>query len=256
MRGLRTALPILLYHHVGPVRPHTHRSMTVEPERFRAHLDWLRRHDYRSLSIDQVEGWAEDQPLPRSGVLITFDDGYEDLAEFALPLLEGAGFSALVFVVTGLLGETNGWDADTGHGGHRLLSAEQIKEWSNRDIEFGAHTRTHPNLDEISLDDAREEIVGSKDDLEQLVQRPVRSFAYPFGVAGPQGRKVAADNFGLAFSDAEGRNAAGADRFWLRRTMVQPTDGGLDLASRLYLGRSIKQNARARLSRARTALRR
>jgi peptidoglycan/xylan/chitin deacetylase (PgdA/CDA1 family) len=253
----RTSLPVLLYHHVGPLRPRTHRSMTVDPARFRQQLEWLRRRGYRSLTVEDVERWtSQDGQLPRRRVLITFDDGYADLAEAAFPSLRAAGFSATVFVVSGLLGARNEWDDPGGHGGHRLLDADEIRRWAERGIEFGAHTRTHLELDRASPDVTREEIVGSKQDLEDLLQRSVRAFAYPYGVPGKYGHEVAAANFSGAFCDADGLNLPGDDPHLIRRTMVQPRDRGLDLVSRLRLGRSLIWDARGRLSRARTAGRR
>jgi peptidoglycan/xylan/chitin deacetylase (PgdA/CDA1 family) len=251
----RTELPCLLYHHVGPARPGTHRSMTVTPSAFQRHIAWLKQHRFRSLSTADVVAWArDDRPLPPRGVLLTFDDGYGDLAEWAFPVLEAAGYGALVFVVTGLLGENNAWDASSGNAGHRLLTADEIRSWTTRGIEAGAHTRTHPPLDRIPSDQAEHEIVGSKDDLEELIQAPVRAFAYPYGASGDDGRQIAAANFSVAFNDADGPNRAGCDRFWMNRSIVQPHDTGVDLRMRIRFGRSYKQEARVRLSRAKTAL--
>jgi peptidoglycan/xylan/chitin deacetylase (PgdA/CDA1 family) len=251
----RTTLPVLLYHHVGPARPATYPSLTVAPQRFSRQLDWLRRHGYHSLSMAEVEAWACDgYQLPPRAVVITFDDGYADLANFAFPLLRAAGFSAVIFVVTQLLGETNAWDPS--HRGHTLLTSGEVKAWSKRGVEFGAHSRTHPNLDHLTYDQAEVEILGSRNDLEELVQQPVRSFAYPWGVAGPFGRQLAAENFALAFSDSDGPNTRDVDPHAIKRTMVQPTDGASDLNSRLRFGRSLRQDARARLGKVRSALRR
>lgn len=103
-------LPALLYHHVGPLRPGIYRSLTVEPRRFQQDLDWLRRHGYRSASIDQVTAWAvEGRELPDRSVLITFDDGYAELADTAFPILRAAGYFATVFIVTGAIGDSNSW---------------------------------------------------------------------------------------------------------------------------------------------------
>jgi peptidoglycan/xylan/chitin deacetylase (PgdA/CDA1 family) len=251
-----TELPCLIYHHVGPPRPDTHWPLTVEPSRFRRQIEWLKRHGYRSLTTADVVGWVSDgRPLRPRGVLLTFDDGYRDLAEWAFPVLEEAGYSGLVFVVAGLLGQNNAWDAPAGHGGHRLLTADEIRSWQARGIEFGGHTRTHPRLDQIPFDQAEREIVGGKDDLEDLIQQPVRTFAYPYGMAGESGRRIAAANFSAAFNDTDGRNAAGCDPFWINRSMVHPQDSVLDMRLRIRFGRSVKERARARLSQAKTAIR-
>src|SRR5690348_18438578 len=113
-------LPVLLYHHVGPARAGTHPSLTVSPQRFNAHVDWLVRHDFRTLTVAETVDWFRYRyPLPRRTVLLTFDDGYGDLADHAFPALRAAGLSALVFIVTGLNASTNEWD-QTAVGRYRL----------------------------------------------------------------------------------------------------------------------------------------
>ena len=119
--------------------------------------------------------------LPDKPVIITFDDGYENLAEYAFPVLQRYGFSATVFVVTGNLGGSNAWDEVRGSATLRLLSADQITEWAAKGIEFGSHTRSHPDLRTLAIEDAQHEISGSKRDLEEVLGSPVASFAYPYG---------------------------------------------------------------------------
>lgn len=250
-----TELPVLLYHHIGPLRPGTFPSMTIDPRRFGQHLDWLRASGYRALSIDQVVAWATERcELPPRSLLFTFDDGYADLADTAFPLLEAAGYPATVFIVTEFIGRTNSWDDHLGKGGHRLLGGEAIQGWSQRGIEFAAHTRTHPDLSRLPREEVERELAGSRDDLEALLQRSVRAFAFPYGEAGRFGLRAAATTFAIAFNAFDGTNGPNADPHWIRRTMVQPTDSRLDIASRVRFGRSFKQDARARLSQARSRM--
>ena len=138
----------------------------------------------------------------------------------------------------------------------RCSPLRRSRAWSKRGVEFGAHSRTHPNLDHLTYDQAELEILGSRKDLEELVQQPVRSFAYPWGVAGRSVDGWLLKNFALAFSDSDGPNTRDVDPHAIKRTMVQPTDGGSDLNSRVRFGRSLKQDARARLGKVRSALRR
>src|SRR5215216_1446368 len=137
---LRRSLPILLYHHVGPPRPGTPASLTVSPQRFARHLRTLPRMRRTVVDLDAVIAWVRDgRPLPERPVLITFDDGYSDLAVSAFPELERRGMPALVFAVSGRVGQGNDWD---GPVSQTLLDGAQMREWSHRGITFGAHTRT------------------------------------------------------------------------------------------------------------------
>ncbi|MFL5455358.1 MAG: polysaccharide deacetylase family protein [Myxococcales bacterium] len=230
------ALPILLYHHVGPARPGTHPWLTVAPERFQTQMNWLLRRRYRVIDVEQMVAWAHGgRRLPERAVAITFDDGYLDLAEHAFPVLASAGFPATVFVVTEELGGRNTWDAGSSPG-HPLLDEAALLSWSRRGIEFGGHGRTHRDLTAMGLDKARSEIGGSRRALEALLDIPVRAFAYPYGRVNPSVRDLAAAHYRLAFTIREGRNGSRSDPFALHRTMVHTGETALQLAQKVRFG--------------------
>ena len=243
--ALTSSVPALLYHHVGRARPGTYSSLTVDAARFRRHVTWLARRGYRPLTIEDVAQWAADRRRPPGRrVLITFDDAYADLAGAAFPALLEAGLSAVVFVVTGCIGETNRWDAANG-GAHAILTADQIRDWSERGIQFGAHTRTHPDLTQLPETDAREEMAGSKADLEAVLGRAVTSFAYPYGFFDSATVRIAASIFEVAFTAEPGRNLSSTDPHQIRRSMVWRRDTRLDVELRTRLGFSPHEQARA-----------
>lgn len=248
-------LPVLIYHHVGPPRAGTHPSLTVTPERFRRDLGWLQRRRFHAATEHDVRGWLHHaRPLPPRSVLVTFDDAYADLAEHAFPALRDAGMAATVFVVTGLLGQTNVWDAEVG-GEHRLLDGERVRTWAGRGIDFGAHSRTHRDLTALSDDDLEAEVTGSGDDLRALLQREVTTFAYPYGSLDARVRAAAGRCFDVAYGVEEGVNGPAADPLAVRRTMVQANDTLIDLELRLRIGRSPVHRARVRLGGMRRDLR-
>ena len=76
----------------------------------------------------------------------------------------------------------NEWDLARFPTPRRLMSAEQIRRWAGNGIQFGSHTRTHPDLRSIPEDALVNEVENSGTDLAQILDRPVRSFAYPFGL--------------------------------------------------------------------------
>ena len=244
-------LPVLLYHHVGPERPGTHRSLTVSPVKFKHQIRWLARRGFHGICpADWLRWRREGKGLPSKPVLITFDDGYADLEEYALPVLQRYGFGAGVFVVSGQLGGTNAWDEARGSGTHRLLSAEQICHWARNGIEFGAHSRTHADLTTLLDEELQQEVAGGKDDLERVVKSRVVSFAYPFGLHSEKVVGAVREAFDLAFGiDPHGRgmNHLLTDPHLMRRTMVQPDDLVMDVACRATMGYSPMEGLRARL---------
>ena len=244
-------LPVLLYHHVGPTQPGTHRSLTVSPARFERQVRCLVRKGYRGISASDWLRWRLDgKGLPEKPVLLTFDDGYADLAQHAFPVLQEFGFKAAVYIVTGRIGSTNTWDEECGSGTHRLLSADQILYWVGRGIEFGAHSRTHAELTTLEPHELEEEVLGSKRDLEQLLGHRVVSFAYPFGFHNTSVVECVSSIFDLAFGispNERGINHLLTDPCLLQRTMVQTNDSALDVAHRAAWGCSPIQSLRARL---------
>ncbi len=230
-------LPVLLYHHVGPRRPETNAELMASPEQFERQVRWLAEHGYVGIRPSDWLKWCnEGGPLPDRPVLITFDDGYADVAEYALPVLRRYGFSAAVYVVTGQIGGTNTWDRAKGLGPCRLMTADEIRHWAVEGIEFGAHSRTHPNLTTLEGDRLAEEIEGSRDDLARLLGTPPISFAYPHGAYTEPVRARVEQAFGMALSCDEGMNGLATDSHLLRRAEVRPTDSMFDFACRLHFG--------------------
>lgn len=237
-------LPVLLYHRVGPPSPGPHPELTVAPDRFVRQVEWLARKGYVGIPASRwLASRNEQASLPDKPILLTFDDGYADLVDHAFPVLARLGFGAVVFVITGLLGGVSPWD------GARLMSADEVRSWASRGIEFGGHGRTHADLTTLSASEMAAEIVGSRDDLAALLGAPVRSFAYPDGRYNQAVRDRTGSAFDLAFTCEEGVNDLESDPLLLRRTMVQPDDSLLDLALRVRLGRSPFQPVRFQLGR-------
>ena len=174
-------LPILMYHHIGPPRPGSYPFLTVSPESFERQIKWLVWLGFVGISPSQWFRWRrKGTGLPKRSILITFDDAYVDIADYALPVLRRFGFSGAVYVVSGRFGGTNTWDEADRCGTLKLMDATHIRFWAERGIEFGAHSRTHADLRKLSEGDCRAEIIGSKNDLADLLGAPVISFAYPY----------------------------------------------------------------------------
>lgn len=233
--GMR--LPVLAYHHVGPRVSNIYPGLTISPDRFEQQIQWLVARGYRGIRPSDWLAWRRHAtPLPAKPILITFDDGYADIAQHAFPVLSRYGFAAGAFVVTGQIGATNAWDESQGYGTVQLMTAEQIRRWAGNGIEFGAHTRTHPDLTALTPEKLGEEIAGSADDLEKITGiRPV-SFAYPYGLYNEAVREVVSSAFDLAVTCDSGINELVTDPYRLRRSEVASTDSWTEYKWRVRLG--------------------
>ena len=245
-----THLPVLMYHHIGEFRQGMYPGLSIAPNRFATHMRWLAEHGYTPICNSDWLAWCERaKPLPAKPVMITFDDAYDDLVEYAFPVLRELRFCAIVFVVTALVGGSNVWDQVQGRPAVKLMSADSIRQWAAGGIEFGAHSRTHPELDHIDESVMQEEVAGSRTDLEEISGMPVVALAYPYGNYNQAVVEAAGRSFRLAFTTEQGVNNLGTNLLRLRRTMVQPTDSMLEFASRVGFGFGMIERTKAALRR-------
>ena len=185
-----TPLPrVLMYHSIS--RQSDHDALCTSPERFKAQMLYLKRHNLRGVTMRELCR-AMNTGDTRGLVGLTFDDGYEDFLSTALPMLETLGFSATVFVVAGMLGKENTWEH---RGGprlrSRLLGADGVREISERRMEIGSHTVTHPRLSGLEPEMLAREVDDSRQMLSEIVGTPVEGFSYPYGdLDGPAVRAV------------------------------------------------------------------
>jgi peptidoglycan/xylan/chitin deacetylase (PgdA/CDA1 family) len=176
-----TVVPVLLYHAVTARPPPGLDRFTVAPRQFGDHLGVLRNAGRVGLTVSQFAACLRNgSGLPGLPVVVTFDDGYADFLE-AAERLGTAGLPATLYMTTGQIGAA------------RMLTRRQLQSLGGSPVEVGAHSRTHPRLDELAPGRLRDEVHGSKADLEDLLQQPTRSFAYPHGDHDPQVRQTVVD---------------------------------------------------------------
>ncbi len=114
-----------------------------------------------------------------------FDDGYEDTFTNAFPILSEFGFTANLFVITGVLGKSNSWDF-TLFGKFKHLSREQVRALSDAGWNIGSHTKSHLALTTLSPSLLRAELCDSKKFLEDLTGKAVTAISFPFGNFNPR----------------------------------------------------------------------
>lgn len=181
-RASSTPIPILMYHNIAdaPRDLQVYRSLYVSPRVFARQMWLLQRLGYTGLSMTAAAPYLRGEQQGRVAV-ITLDDGYADNLEAAMPVLQRYGFSATCYVVSGQIGQYNGWDAQRLGVRKPLMTATQLREWHAGGMEIGAHTRSHPRLTQCDETQLRDEVHGGKAELEDLLAQPVTQFCYPYG---------------------------------------------------------------------------
>ena|SRR5437763_9299065 len=227
MRHKKQHIPILVYHSISRSANPKFKQLTVSPALFAAQMDFLHQHAYTPINaIQLIHGLTGKTALPRRPVAITFDDGFADFYQHALPVLSRCKFTATLYITTGFVGNTSRWMQREGETERPMLSWSQIAEISNSGIECGSHTHSHPKLDTLPLPVARDEIVRSKELLEDHVGRKVSSFAYPFGYyTSAVSHLVQEAGFSSACTVDFAMSSDTTKYFALERLMVTPDTG-------------------------------
>jgi len=250
-------IPILMYHSISNHASPEFRPCTVSPETFDEHLLYLERCHYTVVTVTQfVQAMARGgDGLPPRPVVLTFDDGYADFYTSALPLLQRHGFTATLYVATAFVGGTSRWLQHMGEGMRPMLTWEQLAEISASGIECAAHTHTHRPLDMLPLSVVRDEIVRSKELLEEHLVQQVSSFAYPYGYYSARVRQVVrAAGYASACGVKGALSSLHDDPYALARLAIKPNTDVHALAAALSTGRgplvaSLLKRARAHLRR-------
>lgn len=177
-------IPILMYHQIcEQVSPGTpFRGLLVRPAAFRRQMALMHLLGYQGLSMSGLLPYLQGKAVGKV-FGITFDDGYLNNLELALPVLQRYGFSATCYAVSGMLGQTNAWDASHGVAQVPLMSAQELSEWIDHGQEVGSHTCDHMNLTQLDAGAQRYQVTQSRVDLEASLpdQGQVRHFCYPYG---------------------------------------------------------------------------
>jgi peptidoglycan/xylan/chitin deacetylase (PgdA/CDA1 family) len=173
---------------------------SMAPQMFEDQMACLADLGFRGIALrDAVAHRAERGSWPTKCVVLTFDDGYANFYDVGHPVIARHGFTATLFLVTGHVGGVNNWGpSPPGLGEQRMLSWQQVAELATHGIEVGAHTQTHPNLCEVPAAHVAREIVASREDIENHLQRSVDSFAYPFGHVSAAAEDVVRQEFRIA----------------------------------------------------------
>jgi peptidoglycan/xylan/chitin deacetylase (PgdA/CDA1 family) len=179
---------ILTYHSLDG----TGSVISTPPALFRRQMEFLAASKIPVVPLDQ----ALRQP---GSVALTFDDGYCNLLDQALPVLDQYGFPATIFIVSEYCGRRNNWPSQP-QGVVPDLPLMNWKELSALPalVTLAAHTLTHPHLPRLSIPECERELRGGQSQMEQRLGRPVRWLAYPYGASSPEVRSLAAPYYDLA----------------------------------------------------------
>lgn len=212
---------ILCYHGIAESNAEVDPEfLRVAPGAFRGQLDVLLGAGFEVVTVAELARRAAGGTPPPGLVAVSFDDGMDDNHSVLLPILRQYGLPATVYVATGLIGKPNPWMKP---GASRMMTQDELRDLAAAGVELGAHTVTHPNLEELDYDACLLEMVQSRDLLADLTGEPVRTFAYPFCMYGEAAVRAArAAGFEAAVT-CQWRGSW--EPFEMKRVMITGKDG-------------------------------
>jgi peptidoglycan/xylan/chitin deacetylase (PgdA/CDA1 family) len=214
------SIPVLNYHSIGVTKGNT---LVLDPKKLTQQMDYLAEQGYSPLTLsDFILLLEKKKPAPARPVLLTFDDGYIDNYEQAMPILKRHGFPATIFISPGTIGQEG------------KLNWKQIKEMHEAGWDIQPHGMTHPHLPELSAAEQKEEITHSRLQIEQQLGTKADIFCYPFGEFNKQTLTILKEEgFRYAFTIRQGRTASSQDPFHLKRIYVNSEDSLLQWSKKL-----------------------
>lgn len=165
---------VICYHTVS----HDNTMADVKPETFAKHIAFLKQYFSFGTLDDVTEYVAGKKRFSRPTVVLTFDDGYLDMMNYLVPLLDQENIPAAVYV----LGQPILANREEIHNGKTFMDWDDVRRLRDLGWTIGSHTNTHVDLQTLQGNALRAEICGSKETIEKNIGQKVRHFAYPKGL--------------------------------------------------------------------------
>ncbi len=165
-------IPVLVYHSINNDKS----NLSLKIDNFEKQIKFLYKSGFKTVSFDEIDKNKKKQ------IIITFDDGYKDTCQFALPILKKYNFKATCFLVSNLIGKKNSWDSlRDDFISKNLMNTEDINEWIKNGMFIGSHSHNHADLTKLNKLDLEKDLDFSKKILEDKFGKEINNFCYPFG---------------------------------------------------------------------------
>lgn len=203
---------------------------TITPEAFVRQLAFITAN-YEIIRLNEIKRALGETNRAARGVVITFDDAFENFYDNAYPILASFQVPATVFVPSGLIAKTNEWDVSNGQLPTRnLMTEDQLLSLKNGGlVDFGSHSVTHVSMRSLPIDEMKAQAVDSKRALEKLLGCPVTMFSYPYGIlddfSEDTTRVLSAAGYEIAVTTCWGTKNSAPGILALKRIYLEDSDG-------------------------------
>ena len=209
-------VPILCYHRFGKT---CKTNLCISERTFAKQMEYLKNNGYHTIHLSELMEFLNYKTaIPSKSVIITLDDGYRSIYEFAYPLLKRYGYTATLFIYTDFI-EASG----------NALSWKQLRELKAAGFEIGSHSLSHADLtkklphenDQTYWSRITKEFINSKKIIDRQLNQDTQFFAYPYGNYNQQILGLFSEaGYKLGLSIRNGGNSFFANPLTLKRSQI------------------------------------
>jgi len=209
-------VPILCYHRFGKT---CKSNLCISERTFAKQMEYLKNNGYHTIHLSDLMGFLNyKNAIPSKSVVITLDDGYRSIYEFAYPLLKRYGYTATLFIYTDFV-EASG----------NALSWNQLRKLKAAGFEIGSHSISHADLtkklphenDPTYWSRISKELINSKEIIDRELNQDTQIFAYPYGNYNQQILGLFSEaGYKLGLTIRNGGNSFFANPLTLKRSQI------------------------------------
>lgn len=234
---MSSRIPVLTYHSIDD----SGSPVSIAPAAFRRQMHALASAGWRTIAMDAFVRGHRDRQWPARTFVLTFDDGYRNLVEHALPAASEHGFHGTVFVAIDRVGGTMAGPSEPSWTpALPLLDWDGLRTLAAAGWSIASHACSHRRLPSLAPAEAAEELARSKATIEDRIGAAVTAIAYPYGAVSDDVERLAAAQYSAAFGTTLAFTTASSrathferiDAYYLRGMPIAQLDGVL---LRVYL---------------------
>jgi peptidoglycan/xylan/chitin deacetylase (PgdA/CDA1 family) len=229
-----------MYHALVEKRTPPLHTVHITVDAFRQQMEWLAAEGFQTITISQLLNGFEKKQTGKYCV-ITFDDGYQSIYRYAMPLLKQYGFCATLYLTTAAVGQ-NDFSNTSIHSNtlplnDKPLTWKEIKEMQANGWSIEAHSVTHSDINTLNAEQIKFEVAESRKIIEQQLKQPVLHYAFPFGKYNAPSLKVVRDaGYQTAATVHAGLCSAKNNLYRLPRLEINHTTTMADFAKKVETG--------------------
>ena len=166
-------IPVLMYHNISKEKNY----QDVHVKAFYNQMKLMKKMGYNAVNLNKI-----NSKNYQKNFVITFDDAYQNIHNYVMPILKELDYTATCFFVSNYINQFNYWDINNKNFKKiQLMTDAQLNDWKDNDFEIGSHSLDHSNLNNLNENELIAQLSDSKKIFKDKFNIDVESFSYPYG---------------------------------------------------------------------------